>query len=1220
MKQFSTLLFCLCLFSGLQAQNIPSYLPTNGLVGWWPFNGNANDESGNGNHGTVNGATLTADRFGNPSNSFVFNGLNSNIRINNSTSLNPTSISISAWVNISSNSGTNEFQSIVAKWWQDISCNNNSDNYLLTFKNQSNSIYGFSSLNNQLPNAISSPPNSLEFGQWIHIIFVHDKLIGQKIFLNNSLVASKVIAGPICPSTNDLYFGADNYLGNSLWRYLNGSLDDIAIYNRALTQQEITRLYQAGNETSLSYQLSQQKLGDCNDSPVKLSVQTSVKVKTDSAGSIGSNSAMAYGNILNDGGKTITRRGFCWDTSANPTLSNSFSENGSGSGTFSGSLSTLSPSTTYYLRAYAGTATEVWYGNELSFTTSSSTTSATCGTPNIHNPNLSYGSMSDQDGNVYKTIVIGNQEWMAENLKTGHYRNGDAIPRVTEMDYWRGLNSGAWIYPSNNPANECPYGKLYHWYAVVDPRGLCPTGWHIPTAADWNQLEDFLGDTIAGTKMKSASSLWAYENGAGTNESGFSGLPGGFCGYGILGNVGTEGFWWSSTTGYPGFITVRTLVARNLTDASGSPGHGNSVRCLKDSSENGMINGLSCSFVTTSNPIIAGKETSGTFINVNYNSSNGGNYNSKKFKVTGVPGLNATLSSGNFSFNGGLLKIKLNGVPTCEGEAEFFLEVGGQICQITLQITSGVQVESTSLTGISLVHNPEISYGIVADNEGNSYKTVVIGSQEWMAENLKTSIFRNGDSIQNIKMESDWRNVSTSPAWCNYFNEPLYECSYGKLYNWYSVEDSRGLCPVGWHVPTESEWKILQNYLGDNYAGFKTKSASPLWFVPNGDSINISGFSALPNGLRDQYGFFNQESGSSYMWSSSPSGESFAKNIYNYFGGTWISSDVAHKKAGLAVRCLKGEPETCSVDSLDCQNIQNNGYLVEGQLASEVSTVLNYFGGNGGDYHKRIVRSEGVSGLTATLSAGTLQNGNGLLTYIISGRPTSSGIAYFSIYFGNKYCYFTRTISTIGGGVTDIDGNNYGSVIIGNQEWMSENLKVSRYRNGDPIPTNLSDVAWASTTSGACAIYDNDASNNTTYGKLYNWYAVADPRALCPTGWHVPGDLEWYSMENFLDTSINDPNLSSIRGSVIGSRLKAISSLWLSGSSGSNNLSGFSALPGGGRLNNGPFSSIGNLGVWWSGSANSELLSWARLIDSDTYNTRGTWNKSTGMSVRCLKD
>ena len=92
--------------------------------------------------------------------------------------------------------------------------------------------------------------------------------------------------------------------------------------------------------------------------------------------------------------------------------------------------------------------------------------------------------------------------------------------------------------------------------------------------------------------------------------------------------------------------------------------------------------------------------------------------------------------------------------------------------------------------------------------------------------------------------------------------------------------------------------------------------------------------------------------------------------------------------------------------------------------------------------------------------------------------------------------------------VTDIDGNVYNTVTIGTQVWMKENLKVSKYRNGDPIPTNLTDAAWGAATTGAYSIYNNDAANNTTYGKLYNWYAVVDSRNLCPVGWHVPSDAE----------------------------------------------------------------------------------------------------------------
>jgi uncharacterized protein (TIGR02145 family) len=190
------------------------------------------------------------------------------------------------------------------------------------------------------------------------------------------------------------------------------------------------------------------------------------------------------------------------------------------------------------------------------------TTLHTCGTQNVHNPNLTYGSMTDQEGNVYKTIIIGTQEWMAENLKTNIYRNGEAIPNVTDDGIWSTLSSGAWSYYNNNENFSCPYGKLYNWYTCVDPRGLCPNGWHVPTDIEWGTLINFLdpnADYINGVNEASGalkstgylegnSGLWYLPNTAATNSSGFSGAPGGY-------RFNTGGFtlinycaiWWTAT-------------------------------------------------------------------------------------------------------------------------------------------------------------------------------------------------------------------------------------------------------------------------------------------------------------------------------------------------------------------------------------------------------------------------------------------------------------------------------------------------------------------------------------------------------------------------------------------------------------------------------------------------------------------------------------------------
>ena len=150
-----------------------------------------------------------------------------------------------------------------------------------------------------------------------------------------------------------------------------------------------------------------------------------------------------------------------------------------------------------------------------------------CGATNVHNPAETYGSMTDQQGNVYKTIVIGTQEWMAENLKTTVYRNGNAIDNIIDNTQWIGLTTGAWASYNNDSQYDCPYGKLYNWFAVADPRHVCPTGWHEPTDAEWTTLTDYLGgEEVAGGKMKSAGTqYWIGPNTDATNESGFSGLP-----------------------------------------------------------------------------------------------------------------------------------------------------------------------------------------------------------------------------------------------------------------------------------------------------------------------------------------------------------------------------------------------------------------------------------------------------------------------------------------------------------------------------------------------------------------------------------------------------------------------------------------------------------------------------------------------------------------------
>lgn len=187
--------------------------------------------------------------------------------------------------------------------------------------------------------------------------------------------------------------------------------------------------------------------------------------------------------------------------------------------------------------------------------------------------------------NTCNEIQIGNQIWMCKNLDVSHYRNGDSIPEVRDPVQWKNLKTGAWCYYKNDPKYGAIYGKLYNWYAVNDPRGLAPDGWHVPSDYEWQILSTYLGgDSLAGGMMKeTGTSHWSYTDNFATNSSGFSGLPGGFC-YEGHNAVGSFGNWWTSTvfdnsySWYRYLGTIYTSIFRNYANNV----RGCSVRCIKD--------------------------------------------------------------------------------------------------------------------------------------------------------------------------------------------------------------------------------------------------------------------------------------------------------------------------------------------------------------------------------------------------------------------------------------------------------------------------------------------------------------------------------------------------------------------------------------------------------------------------------------------------------------
>ena len=460
-------------------------------------------------------------------------------------------------------------------------------------------------------------------------------------------------------------------------------------------------------------------------------------------------------------------------------------------------------------------------------------------------------------------------------------------------------------------------------------------------------------------------------------------------------------------------------------------------------------------------------------------------------------------------------------------------------------------------------YDPNLSdTSIIKDVDGNVYTSVKIGNQEWMAENLRTSKYSDGTSIDSIYGGDIWMDLTTG-AWCNKFNESQYDSIYGKLYNWYAVETGK-LCPTGWHVPTDPEWTALTDYLAAN--GHDGKEATALksiseWaydYLENMNGTDDYGWNALPGDalgwyydIEWDYSFMGWENYGGAWWSSSDTtvDQAWSRIFYSY--NDVVSREHNLAANGYSVRCLRDDERAVM-------------YLIEG------GEVI-------GEY------------ATSTVDSIIFYNPSSLDTTI------------------------TDTISSIqnGEGVIDIDGNTYQSVIIGEQEWMSENLRTTKYSDGNVIPNVTGNTEWYNLSTGAWCHYFNNSQHDTIYGKLYNWYAV-ETEKLCPIGWHVPTDAEWTLLTDYLTANGHTE--------VEGKALKATSG-WNNDGNGKDAFE-WLGLPGGARDNYGVFYSIGYGGNWWSSSLeNISNGAWSLYLahNSDEVHRFGNY-KVYGYSVRCLRD
>jgi uncharacterized protein (TIGR02145 family) len=301
--------------------------------------------------------------------------------------------------------------------------------------------------------------------------------------------------------------------------------------------------------------------------------------------SITISSAVGGGHIENEGTDTIISRGVCWSTESKPTISDYSAwdpHSYYGAGTFTCNISGLMRGTQYYVRAYASNSIGLSYGNAVTFTTRS------VEGPIIFNPNLTYSSITDNEGNVYKTIQIGTQTWMAENLRTTKFNDNTSIPLITNSTDWYWLTTPGYCWYDNDSITyKDTYGALYNWYTVNTGK-LCPSDWHAPSDAEWTTLTNYLGgESAAGGKLKETGiSHWSSPNEEATNQSGFTALPSGYRGNnGSFLFIGNFGNWWSSTEYYLNQWTWFRSMSNKFNNVSRDytiESEGFSVRCIKD--------------------------------------------------------------------------------------------------------------------------------------------------------------------------------------------------------------------------------------------------------------------------------------------------------------------------------------------------------------------------------------------------------------------------------------------------------------------------------------------------------------------------------------------------------------------------------------------------------------------------------------------------------------
>ncbi|HLN19499.1 MAG TPA: fibrobacter succinogenes major paralogous domain-containing protein [Bacteroidales bacterium] len=583
-------------------------------------------------------------------------------------------------------------------------------------------------------------------------------------------------------------------------------------------------------------------------------------VMTATVGSIARKTAQSGGDITDDGGGTITSRGVCWNTAGNPTVSDSKTTDGTGSGTYTSNLTSLQGGVTYHVRAYATNGAGTGYGNDLSFTTAAASlpTIAITNTTAITTDGLIAEANISDDGGV--TIT-----------ERGFCWNTSQNP-VVSGDHLSHAQAGSGVF--NVVISSMLPGKTYYLRAyATNSQGTAYSNNTTITTAKGQPVVST--NSNAGSITSSSVTL----GGVIVSDGGAS--------------ITTSGICWS-TSASPTVTNSKTV----------------------DGQLSGSFTGLATSLLPCT--IYHFRAYAVNSEGVGY----GEDRTFTTGQITAIVNTISISNISPYSaVTGGNVSGDCSAAVTARGVC-YSLNNNPTISDQKTTDGSGAGVYSSSITGLNgnttyyvrayAVNNAGVSYGAVlsfttldpaayvTDADGNSYNTVTIGTQVWMKENLRTRKYRDNTNIPEITVSADW-NALTSPGYCWYANnKSVYGDTYGALYNWYTVNTGK-LCPTGWHVPNDSEWGTLISFVGGSaVAGTALKESGTVHWSSSNASTNSVGFTALPGGIRYPNGTFDFLREYGYWWSASSSNSNYMGAAETKVNSLWNSS--SH---GFSVRCIK---------------------------------------------------------------------------------------------------------------------------------------------------------------------------------------------------------------------------------------------------------------------------------------------------------------------------